>query len=202
MRKHCNIVVVPRATSPILLSYLRVECGGLFRSWYLWRSRQWGPICTRDWEPMTITLPPALSLVEKVEMVQVRRFTLCLRHQRSMWMQDGRKVYMDSYMASNGTCFMVTWTAFKNHLLEVGLTQNRETIALQTLVTVDLFYFYHVWGPAWLEIHWNGNWLRVHSHLTSHYIWGFVTHCMTLKVCWDGLWTLSFGLSQFHGHGS
>jgi hypothetical protein len=23
-----------------------------------------------------------------------------------------------------------------------------------------------------------------------------------LEVCWDGLWTLSFGLSQFHGHGS
>ena len=25
---------------------------------------------------------------------------------------------------------------------------------------------------------------------------------MILEVCWDGLWTLSFGLSQFHGHGS
>jgi hypothetical protein len=23
-----------------------------------------------------------------------------------------------------------------------------------------------------------------------------------LEVCWDGFWTLSFGLSQFHGHGS
>jgi hypothetical protein len=38
-------------------------------------------------------------------------------------MQDGCKVYMDSYMSSNGSCFMVTWTIFKNHLLEVGLTQ-------------------------------------------------------------------------------
>jgi hypothetical protein len=56
-------------------------------------------------------------------------------------MQDGCKVYMDSYMASNGSCFMVTWTLFKNHLLEVGLTQNRETMALQTLTTVGLFYF-------------------------------------------------------------
>jgi hypothetical protein len=27
-------------------------------------------------------------------------------------------------------------------------------------------------------------------------------HYMILKVCWDGLWTLSCGLSQFHGHGS
>jgi hypothetical protein len=25
---------------------------------------------------------------------------------------------------------------------------------------------------------------------------------MSLEVCWDGLWTLSFGLSQFHGHGT
>ena len=25
---------------------------------------------------------------------------------------------------------------------------------------------------------------------------------MVLEVCWDGLWTLSFGLSQFHGHSS
>ena len=25
---------------------------------------------------------------------------------------------------------------------------------------------------------------------------------MVLEVSWDSLWTLSFGLSQFHGHGS
>ena len=25
---------------------------------------------------------------------------------------------------------------------------------------------------------------------------------MILKVCWEGLWTLSLGLAQFHGHGS
>ena len=64
------------------------------------------PLHTRDWEPVTITLE-ALSLVEKAELVQVR-FTLRLRDQWSMWMQDGCKVYMDSYMASNGSCFMVT----------------------------------------------------------------------------------------------
>ena len=32
-------------------------------------------------------------------------------------------------------------TLFQNHLLKVGLTQNRETKALQTLTTIDLFYF-------------------------------------------------------------
>ena len=56
-------------------------------------------------------------------------------------MQDGCKVYMDSYLALNGSCSMVTWIVFKNHFLEVGLTQNLETIALQALTTVDLFYF-------------------------------------------------------------
>jgi hypothetical protein len=36
---------------------------------------------------------------------------------------------------------MVTWIIFKNHLLEVGLTQNQETMALRTLTTVDLLCF-------------------------------------------------------------
>ena len=36
----------------------------------------------------------------------------------SMWMPDGCKVYMDPYVALNGSCFMVTWTIFKNCLLE------------------------------------------------------------------------------------
>ena len=56
-------------------------------------------------------------------------------------MQDGCKVYVDSYMASNGFCFVVTWSVFKNHLLEVGLTQNRETMPLPMLTTIGLFYF-------------------------------------------------------------
>ena len=68
---------------------------------------------------MTTTLQ-ALSLVEKAEPVQVH-FPLHLTDQRSMWMQDGCEVYIDSYMASNGLYFMVTWIIFKIHLLEVGL---------------------------------------------------------------------------------
>ena len=89
---------------------------------------------------MTITLQ-ALSLVEKVEPVQVRYFTLRLRDQWSMWMREGCKVYMDSYMASNGPCFMVTWIVLKNHLLEVGLTKNWETMPFRTLTVIDWFYF-------------------------------------------------------------
>ena len=67
-----------------------------------------------DWELVTIALQ-ALSLVEKVEPVQVQ-FTLHSRDQQSKWIQDGCKVYMDSYMTLNGSCFMVIWTIFQNHL--------------------------------------------------------------------------------------
>jgi hypothetical protein len=35
----------------------------------------------------------------------------------------------------------LTWTILKNYLLEVGLTQNGETMALQTLTAIDLIYF-------------------------------------------------------------
>ena len=63
-------------------------------------------------------------------------------------MHVGCKVYMDSCMELNGSCFMVTWTIYKNHLLEVGLTQNQETMALRTLTTVDLFYFIKVEDPC------------------------------------------------------
>jgi len=45
---------------------------------------------------------------------------------------------MHSYMASNGSCFMVTWTTFKNHLLEVDLTQNH---GIMTFTIIDFFYF-------------------------------------------------------------
>ena len=36
---------------------------------------------------------------------------------------------------------MVTWIIFKNRFLEIGLTQNWETMSLQMLTTIDLFYF-------------------------------------------------------------
>ena len=70
------------------------------------------------------------TLIGGKKMRSRSKFTslLRLRDQLSMWKQDGCKVYMDSCMASNGSYFMVTWTIFKIHLLEVGLTQNGETI--------------------------------------------------------------------------
>jgi hypothetical protein len=93
-----------------------------------------------------------------------------------MWIQDGCKVYMDSYITSNGPHFMVTWTISNNHLLESGLTQNHwETMALRTLTTIYLLLFIMIRGPTWIEIHWNSIWLRAQSHMASHYTWGSVT---------------------------
>jgi hypothetical protein len=49
---------------------------------------------------------------------------------------------------------MVTWIIFKNHLVEVGPTQNRETMAPQTLTTIGLFYFIMCEDPhVQIEIH-------------------------------------------------
>ena len=56
-------------------------------------------------------------------------------------MQDGCKVYMDASVATNGSCFMVTWIVIKNDLSKVGLTQNQETMALRMLPTIGSFHF-------------------------------------------------------------
>ena len=112
--------------------------------------------------------------MEKAKRVRVP-FALRLRDQRSMWMQDGCKVCMDSYVASKGPCFMVTWAILKNHPLEVGLTQNQETIALWLLTIVWFILIYHVWGPAWTEIHQNSIWWRAPLRIASYYIWGSMT---------------------------
>ena len=140
-----------------------------FRHKVAWR--YWGPRHTRDWEPVTST-PQALSLVEKAEPVQVC-FTLGLRDQRSMWKQDGCRVYMDSYIASNGSCFMVTWAIFKNHLLEVSLTQIQETMALWMLIIVILHFL------SCVRTCMNRNSLK------WHYVKGSVTYDFTLhsRVC-------------------
>ena len=122
---------------------------------------------------MTITLQ-ALSLVEKTELIQVR-FTLCLRDQWSMWTHDGCKVYMDSYMTSNRSCFMITWTILKNHLLKVGLNTKPWDHITTNAHNRWFILSYHVWEPAWIEINWNSIWLRAWSHMASRYTWGSVT---------------------------
>ena len=82
----------------------------------------------------------ALSLVEKAKPTQVC-FTLqvgtngvceCKMDVKSMWI----------YVVSNGSCFMVIWTIFNNHLLEVGLAQKWETMAIMESHNRQLIIFY------------------------------------------------------------
>ena len=63
---------------------------------------------------------------------------------------------------------------------------------------------YHVWWPpSWIQIHWNSIWLRAQSHMASHYTLRARDHITWFGRCvGNGPWTLSFGPSQFHGHGS
>jgi hypothetical protein len=98
---------------------------------------------------------------------------------------DRCKVYMDSYMALNESCYMVTWIISKNHLLEVGLTPNHETMTLGNAHNHWHIILYHAWGSVTDHI-----WL----HTTLESPW---PHYMILEVSWDGLWTRSIGLSQF-----
>ena len=115
---------------------------------------------------------------------------------------DVKIILIDSYVALHGSYFMVTWTILQNHLLKVGLTQNRETVALRMLTTADLFYLImcedpHEWKFLEIAVGWGPRHIWLHTTLED--LW---PHYMNLKVSWDGPWTLSFGLSHFHGHGS
>ena len=86
-----------------------------------------GPFHTRDWEPVTIIALQALSLVEKVEPVQIC-FPLHLRDQRSMWIQVGCKVqshmtshYIRASVTTTTWCWRCVGTAF-GHFLFWALT--------------------------------------------------------------------------------
>ena len=151
-----------------------------------------GPLHTREWEPVTIT-PQTLSLVEKAELVQVR-FTLRLMDQHSMWRMQ-KCVY-----TLHGFLHGIEWIMFHGHLHQFQKRQNQETMALQTLTIVDVFYSIMCESPcAWTFIGIAFVWGCGHIwlHTTPEDLWPYY---MILEVSCDGLWTFSFGLSQFHGH--
>jgi hypothetical protein len=88
---------------------------------------------------------------------------------------DGCKVYVDSYMASNGSCFMVTRINFKQPPLRGRpdpLSGDHDT---PNAHNQSLILFYHVWGPGWIKIHWNSIRLRAGRIWLSHYTWGSMT---------------------------
>ena len=90
-----------------------------------------------------------LSLVEKAEPIQVH-FTLRLKDQWSMWMQDGCNVYMDSYMASSGSCII--------ELFSKIISQGRPNTkpgdhSILNAHNRWFIVFYHVWRPTWVDIY-------------------------------------------------
>jgi hypothetical protein len=98
--------------------------------------------------------------------------------------------------------FMVTWIIFKTHILEVSLTENQKTIAFWKSTTIGLLYFIMWEDPVWIGTHSNRIWLRASSHMTSHYTWGPMTKMQDFRSALGLPLNTSFGLSQFHGHGS
>ena len=56
-------------------------------------------------------------------------------------MQDGFKVYMDSYMALNGSCFVATWTIFQNPLLGGRPNTKPGDRGTSNAHNLGLFYF-------------------------------------------------------------
>ena len=115
-----------------------------------------------------------LLLVEKAEAVQVR-FTLRLRGPsesvNARWMQS-----------LHGFLRGIYWIMFHGHLdyfhkppLEGRPSTKPGDHATPNAHNHWFILFYHVWGPTWIEIHWNSIWLRVWSHIPSHYTWGSAT---------------------------
>ena len=104
----------------------------------------WGPLHTQDWEPVTNTLQ-ALPLVEKVRWSRSKfashyacKVCECNMDAKSTWIHTWHQ--MDHVSRSLGMLSNLLW--------EVGLTQNRETMALWTLTIVDVFYFIMVEDPS------------------------------------------------------
>ena len=90
---------------------------------------------------MTITLR-ALSLVEKAEPVQVR-FTLRLRGTNGVCecKMDVKSTWIPTWHQMNHVLWSLGLFS-KTIFLEVGLTQNRETMALLMLTTVACIYLF------------------------------------------------------------
>ena len=160
-----------------------------------------GSLHTQDWEPMTVTLQAS-----------------------HWWKRRSRSKFASHYAwGTNKVCecmicsmdvkstWIPTWITSRGHLdyfqkPPLGSRPNTKPGDRGTPNAHNCWFIlvYHVWGPTWVEIHWTSIWLRVRSHMAStlHLKIREYNNYMILKVCCDGLWTMSFGLSQFHGHGS
>ena len=159
--------------------------------------------------------------MQKAELVQVR-FTLTLDEGPLEWVceckMDGRSIWilawhrMGHVSWSLGFLHGIEWVMFRGHLdffqkPPLGGRPNTKLGDHGTPNTHNRWFIllYHVWGPAWIEIHWNSIWLRARSHVTSHYTWGPATTLhdfggvlgRPLDTCF---WALTVSRSQLLAH--
>ena len=154
----------------------------------------WGPLHAWDWEPVTLCTSSAL-IGGKGGSRSKFRVTLRFGNYQSKWMHDRCKksTWMGSYIAF---CFMVAWTIFKIHLLEVGLTQTREIMALQNLTTVDLCYYIMCEDHAWIRTRWNS--ILVEGLVTIGLFTTLEDPWLLYMIFGSVLGHFSFGLSLVH----
>jgi hypothetical protein len=129
----------------------------------------WGsvtiPLHTQDWGSMTIPLQ-AFSLVKRWSQSKFTSHYTWSSNGVSGCKMDRKSTWIPIWIM----CFMVKWIIFRNHLLEIGLTQNQDS--------------------AWIEIHWRSIWLRAPSHMTSTFYLRARDH--TIAWFWKSLET-AFG---------
>ena len=108
---------------------------------------------------------------------------------------------MNSYMASNGSRFMITWIIFKKHLLKGKASHKirrpRHSKFSQLLIYCILSCVGMPYEYKFIEIAYG-----VQSHMTSNYTWGAVTTLHDSRSALRRSLDTSFGLSQFHSHDS
>jgi hypothetical protein len=88
---------------------------------------------------------------------------------------DVESTWIPTWYRMGHVSWSLFWTIFTNHLSEVGLTQNRETMALWTLITVGLFYFImcedlHEYKSIEITFDWGSGYILLYTTL-----WRFVT---------------------------
>ena len=143
--------------------------------------------------------------MEKAEPVQVH-FTLCSRDQ---WSKDANARWMQSLHGfQHGIKWImhVSWSLGLFSRTTHGGRPNTKPCDHYTPNAPNRWFilWYHALGPPT-----NGDSLKEHLVAGPGHMWLHTTlegawpHYIISEVCWDGgLWTHSFGLSQFHGPGS
>jgi len=101
---------------------------------------------------------------------------LCLREQQSI-------CECKMNVKATGFLYDIKWTMFHGHLdhFKKSPLEGKPNTKPGDHRTPNAHHcwfilFHHVWGPAWIEIHWKSIWLRARSHnMTSHYTRASVT---------------------------